>query len=175
MTQEPSAPEDADRWWGMWQKRLDEGEDPTEFIQSFPDDALVVLLKVASDDRATERNLILAETLRRMSGRPSKRSALATDLLDDALHDGGMNVDRTAQAVHETEAAVESKKSGKIEGKKDPRTVAHDASHEVEALRDIAHEAERKADYLMRLHRTGEFVTPGRRGEESDGKEDSDG
>lgn len=162
----------ADALWSAWRRRIEQAEDPTEFVQEFSDDALVTLLQTAGDERATERNLVLAETLRRVSGRPSKRSSVAAEVLDASAHRTSGILDEAAQAIHETEAAVDAKAAGE-HGERDeeaPR-VAHRASREVEALRDLAVEVERKADYLVRLHRTGGFVTPGRAGEETRDKE----
>lgn len=167
------SPERADALWHAWRERLEQAEDPTDFVQEFPDEALVVLLETAGDERATERNLVLAEMLRRVSGRPSERSAVAAQVLGASAHRTSGTLDQTAQAVHETEAAVDAKAHGE-HGERDeeaPR-IAHRASKEVEILRDLALEVERKADHLIRLHRTGGFVTPGRAGEEIEDRGD---
>lgn len=158
--------------WSAWRERIQQAEDPTEFVQEFSDEALVTLLETAGDERATERNLVLAETLRRVSGRPSERSTVAAEVLGANTHRTSGTLDQAPEAIHETEAAVDAKAAGE-HGERDeeaPR-IAHRASKEVEELRDLVLQVERKADYLVRLHRTGMFVTPGRAGEETRDKE----
>lgn len=173
MEHRPPSAEQADALWVAWRERIEQAEDPTEFVQEFPDDALVVLLETAGTERATERNLVLAETLRRVSGRPSERSTVAAEVLGASAHRTSGTLDQAAQVIHETEAAVDAKSSSEHGERNEEATViAHRASKEVETLRDLALEVERKADYLMRLHRTGMFVRPGRAGEEAEDKQE---
>lgn len=172
MVNRPPSRDQADALWRAWRRRIEQAEDPTEFVQEFSDEALVVLLETAGDERATERNLVLAETLRRISGRPSERSTVAAEVLGDSAHRTRGMLDATARAVHEAEAAVESRAGAEV-GERDeeaPR-IAHEAVDDVEKLRDLALEAERKANHLLRLHRTGMFLTPGRAGEETPAEE----